>query len=68
MAASLQQFEIKLLLLARILIRKGGLLQLKLAALTFTCWHDNLESFACILSKFTIHVTNDQFSDKFNND
>ena len=53
-----------------ILIKKGGLLQLKCvalaSALTFTFGRDNL-SFSCILSKFVMHVTNDQFSDKFNN-
>ena len=36
-----------------ILIEKGGLLKLK--------------SFPCILPKFVMHVTNDQFSDKLNN-
>ena len=28
---------------------------------------DNLKSFSHILFKFVMHVTNDQFSDKFNN-
>ena len=55
-----------------ILIKKGGLLQLKFAAssasaLTFTCGRDNLKSFSCFLPKFVLHVTNDHFSDKFNN-
>ena len=52
-----------------ILIKKGGLLQLRSAsaALTFTCGRDNLKSFSCILPKFVMHVTNDHFSDKFNN-
>ena len=40
---------------------------LSASALTFTCGRDNLKSFPCILSKFVMHVTNDQFSDKFNN-
>ena len=31
------------------------------------CGQDNLKSFACILPKFVMHVTNDQFSDKFDN-
>ena len=35
--------------------------------LTFICWLHNLKSFWCILTKFVMHVTNDQFSDKFNN-
>ena len=32
-----------------------------------TCGRDNLKSFLRILFKFVMHVTNDQFSDKFNN-
>ena len=32
-----------------------------------TCGRDNLKSFSHILFKFVMHVTNDQFSDKFNN-
>ena len=32
-----------------------------------TCGRDKLESFSCILPKFVMHVTSDQFSDKFNN-
>ena len=55
--------------LARLLIfiNKGGLLQLKFgsSALTFTCGHDNLKSFSCILPKFVTHVANDQISDSF---
>ena len=33
------------------------------------CERDNLKSFSCIIFKFVIymHVTNNQFSDKFNN-
>ena len=37
------------------------------SALTFTCGRDNLKSFCCFLPKFVLHVTNDHFSDKFNN-
>ena len=33
--------------------------------LTLGC--DNLKSFSCILRKFVMHVSNKQFSDKFNN-
>ena len=54
-----------------IFIKKVGLLQYwssASSALTFTCGHDNLKKFSCILPKFVMHVTNDQFSDKFNND
>ena len=36
-------------------------------ALTFTCGRDNLTSFTCILPEFFMHITNDQFSDKFKN-
>ena len=57
-------------LLARLLIKKGRLLQLQSlasSALTFTCLHDILKSFSCILHKFVMHVTNAQFLDKFNN-
>ena len=45
------------------------MLQLKFGGvwLTFTCGRDNLKSFSCILLKFVMLVTNDQFSDKFNN-
>ena len=32
-----------------------------------TLWANNLKSFSHILFKFVMHVTNDQFSDKFNN-
>ena len=32
-----------------------------------TCGRDNLKSFPRILFKFVMHVTNDQFLDKFNN-
>ena len=32
-----------------------------------TLWRDNLKSFLCILRKFVMHVTNKQFSDKFDN-
>ena len=32
-----------------------------------TLWGDNLKSCSHILFKFVMHVTNDQFSDKFNN-
>ena len=35
--------------------------------LTFTCGRDNLKSYSVILPKFVMHVTNDQFSVKFNN-
>ena len=35
---------------------------------TFTCGRDNLKSFSFILPKFFMHVTNDQLSNKFNND
>ena len=38
------------------------------SALTFTCGHCNLNSFSCILLKFVMHVTNDQYSDRLNND
>ena len=31
------------------------------------CGRDNLKSFPCIIFKFVMHVTNNQFSDKFNN-
>ena len=31
------------------------------------CGHDNLKSFSCIFPKFVMYVTNDQFSDKFDN-
>ena len=31
------------------------------------CGRDNLKSFSCILFKFVMHITNKQFSDKFNN-
>ena len=65
------------LFLARLLIlfKKGELLQLKFGVVgvsvgvgvTFTCGRDNLKSFSCILPKFVIHATNDQFSDKLNN-
>ena len=37
------------------------------SALTFACGHDNLISSPCIHPKFVMHVTNDQFSDKFDN-
>ena len=37
------------------------------SALTFTCGRDNLKSFSCFHPKFVLHVTNDHFSDKFNN-
>ena len=36
------------------------------SALAFTCGRDNLNSFSCIPPKSVMHVTNDQFSDKFN--
>ena len=49
-----------------ILIQKGGLLQLKFGVVNVNIylW---AQSFSCILFKFVMHVTNDQFSDKFNN-
>ena len=54
-----------------ILIKKGGLLQLKFGVVgvggNIYCGRDNLKSFSCILPKFVMHVTNDQFSDKLNN-
>ena len=52
-----------------ILIKKVGYCNWSSAAsaLTFTCGRDNLKSCSCILPKFVMHVTNDQFSDKFNN-
>ena len=52
-----------------ILIKKVGYWNWSSAAsaLTFTIGRDNLKSFSCILSKFVLHVTNDQFSGKFNN-
>ena len=55
--------------LARILFKKGGLLQLKFGGVgvNIYLWQHNFKSFPCILSKFVMHVTNDQFSDKFNN-
>ena len=37
------------------------------SALPFTYGCDNLNLFPCILFKCVMHVTNDQFSDKFNN-
>ena len=37
------------------------------SALTFTCGHDDLTSFSCVLLKFVLHVANNMFSDKFNN-
>ena len=36
-------------------------------SIIWTCGRDNLTSFPCILLKFVMHVTNDQFPDKFNN-
>ena len=54
-----------------ILIKKGGLLQLKFGVVgvgvNIYLWRDNLKSFSCFLPKFVLHVTNDHFSDKFNN-
>ena len=37
------------------------------SSLTFTCGRDNVKSVSCILPKFVMQVTYDQFSDKFNN-
>ena len=47
-----------------IIIIKGGLLLLarrrwRRRRLTFTCRHNDLKSFPCILPKFDMHVTND---------
>ena len=54
-----------------ILIKKGGLLQLKFGVVgvgvNIYLWANNLKSFSCFLPKFVLHVTNDHFSDKFNN-
>ena len=52
-----------------ILIKKVGYLSSASSALTFrpTCWRDILKSFSGILFKFVMHVTYNQFSDKFNN-
>ena len=50
--------------LARLLIKKCGLLQLKFVGVGVNIY---LKSFSCILPKFDMHVTNDLFSDKFNN-
>ena len=36
-------------------------------SLIWPCERDKLKSFSHILFKFVMHVTNDQFSDKFNN-
>ena len=36
-------------------------------SIIWPCGRDNLKSFSCFLPKFVLHVTNDQFSDKFNN-
>ena len=36
-------------------------------SIIWPCGRDNLKSFSHILFKFVMHVTNDQFSDKFNN-
>ena len=36
-------------------------------SIIWPCRRDNLKSFSHILFKFVMHVTNDQFSDKFNN-
>ena len=47
-----------------ILIKKGGLLQLKFGGVGIYLW---ARSFSCFLPKFVLHVTNDHFSDKFNN-
>ena len=63
--------KVYIYILARllILIKKGGLLQLKLGVVgvNIYCGRDNFKSFSCILPKFVMHVMNDQFSDKFNN-
>ena len=56
-----------------ILIKKGGLLQLKFGGVGIGVGvyiylgGNNLKSFSCILPKFVMHVTNGQFSDKFIN-
>ena len=67
MSINFQRFLARLL----ILIKKSGLLQLKLGVVgvgvnTYV-WARLLENFFVYPSKFVIHVTNDQFSDKFNN-
>ena len=36
-------------------------------SIIWPCWHDNMKSFSFIAPKFVMHVTNKQFSDKFNN-
>ena len=53
-----------------ILIEKSGILQLKfgVVGVNIYLWRDNLISFSCIIFKFVMHVTNKQFSNKFNND
>ena len=40
---------------------------LHFTSIIWPCGRDNLESFSCIFTNFVMHVTNDQFSDKFNN-
>ena len=50
-----------------ILIKKGGLLQLKLVGVGVNIYLWARKKNSCILPKFVMHVTNDQFSDKFNN-
>ena len=36
-------------------------------SIIWLCWRDSMKSFLCIIPKFVMHVTTDQFSDKFNN-
>ena len=40
---------------------------LHFTSIIWPCGRDNMKSFPCILPKFVMHVTNDQFSDKFEN-
>ena len=35
---------------------------------SFTLWTQKLEKFSCILNKFVMHTTNNQFSEKLNNE
>ena len=37
-------------------------------SIIYPCECDNLKGFSCIFPKFVMHVTNDQFSDRFNNE
>ena len=63
-AANLRNYSF----LARILIQKGWLLQLKFGGGGVNMHgRDNLKKMSCVLPKFVMHVTNEQFSDKFSN-